>query len=416
MVVPKENKYYDRFRDRVMFPIEDYHGNIIGFTGRAMKDEESAKYVNTPQSLVYNKSEVIFGLYKAKQAIKDENKVVIVEGNMDVIASHAVKVKNVVAVSGTALTVEQIKILQRYTNNFVFAFDADQAGIRAAERSIALAWQAEVNVRVIAIEQSLGKDPDDVIQKDVELWKDLINNAPVAMDYFFEINLANYKPDNIESKKQVAKDLLNLIIKLASPIEQDFYIKKLAEKLEVGERALREAIDRAKSANRFQKDSTKEDKKEAPKPVDKKVQISERLLAGLMMDADYLEMAQDSLLIEYLPASLQELYKLIVVYYTKQHNQADGPKEMIDFITKNSPDLAGLLNKMVIISDELKELSYNEMIGEIKKSISALKKDYIKNKLMLVGKELKAAEERGEPKEKLDGLLSEFVKLSSELK
>ncbi|PIR80867.1 DNA primase, partial [Candidatus Kuenenbacteria bacterium CG10_big_fil_rev_8_21_14_0_10_39_14] len=248
LVVPKERSqdYYDRFRDRVMFPIEDYHGNIVGFTGRTLKEDEGAKYINTPQTAVYNKSEVIFGLYKAKAAIKDEDQVVIVEGNMDVIASSGAKIKNVVAVSGTALTVEQIRILKRLTNDFIFAFDADQAGIRAAERSIGLAWSEEAKVKVIAINQSLGKDPDEIIRRDVALWKKLIAAALPAMDYFFEMKFRGYQPEEIESKKQVARDLLNLIIQLASPLEYDYYLKKLAEKLEVREEALREAVKKAR--------------------------------------------------------------------------------------------------------------------------------------------------------------------------
>ena len=416
LVVPKENKYYDRFRDRVMFPIEDYHGNIVGFTGRTLKEDEQAKYINTPQTVIYNKSEVIFGLYKAKQVIKKEDKAVIVEGNMDVIASHQAGVKNVAAVSGTALTGDQIRILKRLTNNFVFAFDADEAGIRAAERSISLAWAAEANVRVIAIDRSLGKDPDELIKKDVDIWRNLIARAPAAMDYFFEIDFKKYAPDKIESKKSVAKDLLNLIIKLANPIEQDFYLKKLADKLEIGESALREEIEKAKGNNKFKKEIIKGDEKEAVKQVDRKAQIGERLLASLMLDKDYLAMSQDSLLIEYLPVGLQELYKLMVVYYTKQYRQGDGRDEIIDFIAKNSPELENLLNKLVIIIDELKELSYNEIISELKKSISALKKEYIKSQLRLIESRLRQAEQGGEPKEIIDNLLLEFTNLSSELK
>ena len=425
LVVPKQNsrEYYDRFRDRVMFPIEDYHGNVVGFTGRAMKEDESAKYVNTPQGLVYSKSEVIFGLYKAKQAIKERDKVVIVEGNMDVIASHKAGVKNVVAVSGTALTEEQIKILQRYTNNFVFAFDRDEAGVRAVERSINLAWVAEASVRVIAIDELMGKDPDEVIRKDADLWQRLVDKAVLAMDYFFELHLASYRRDDVESKKQVAKKLLNLIIKLGNPIEEDFYIKKLAERIEVSEISLREAIDKARAKKKTDsKLELKEEGSGIKSQVDKKMAMGQRLLAYMMIDGDYMEYISENLVLEHLPVELIELYKSLIVYYTKK----DQSDDMVSFIEENYPDLRQNLNGIIILRDgELKGLSYNEAIREIKKYIKLFKDDYIKERLREMSREIELIEKRlvsleGEEKEnqetRLNELMAEHVRLSSELR
>jgi len=428
LVVPKERSqdYYDRFRDRVMFPIEDYHGNIVGFTGRTLKEDEGAKYINTPQTVVYNKSEVIFGLYKAKAAIKDEGKVVIVEGNMDVIASSGAKVKNVVAVSGTALTVEQIRILKRLTNDFIFSFDADQAGIRAAERSIGLALSQEVKVKVIAINQSLGKDPDEIIKRDVALWKKLIAEAPWAMDYFFEMKFRGYQKEEIESKKQVARDLLNLIIQLASPLEHDYYLKKLAEKLEVREEALREAVKKAgqqkKSRVAGQAGAQTQQADKNVKSIDRKAAVAERLLAGMMARMDYMEYVGENLVIEYLPMACQEFYKMLAVYYTKEYKQG-GKVE--DYIKENQPELGDQLNCLMILKEELKQLSDNEFLAEIKRLIFELKKDFIKSKLSEVAKEisnnedkLKKSEAAGkeELKNKIDKLMQEFSELSGQLK
>jgi len=428
LVVPKERSqdYYDRFRDRVMFPIEDYHGNIVGFTGRTLKEDEGAKYINTPQTAVYNKSEVIFGLYKAKAAIKDEDQVVIVEGNMDVIASSGAKIKNVVAVSGTALTVEQIRILKRLTNDFIFAFDADQAGIRAAERSIGLALSQEVKVKVIAINQSLGKDPDEIIKRDVALWKKLIAEAPWAMDYFFEMKFRGYQPEEIESKKQVARDLLNLIIKLASPLEHDYYLKKLAEKLEVREEALREAVKKARQqkkpgvASQVSAQTQQTDKN--VKSIDRKAAVAERLLAGMMARMDYMEYVGENLVIEYLPMACQEFYKILAVYYTKEYKQG-GKVE--NYIKENQPELTNQLNCLIILKEELKQLSDHEFLAEIKRLIFELKKDFIKNKLLGVAKEISdnedkfkksAAAGQEELKNKIDKLMQEFSELSGQLK
>lgn len=427
LVVAKDTGgYYDRFRNRVMFPIEDYHGSVVGFTGRALKKEESAKYINTPQTAVYNKSEVIFGLYKAKQAIKDKGEVVIVEGNMDVLASHQAGVKNVVAISGTALTSDQIKSLKRLSNNFIFAFDADEAGIRAAQRSIVLAWQEEVSPKIIAIDSKIGKDPDDIIRKDVKLWQQLINEAKAAMDYFFEMKFIGYKGDDVQSKKVVARELLNLIIKLASPIEQDYYIKKLAERLEVREEALREAVGKARRQSRRGKRAVRETEEAQvgrQKVVDKRMAMGERLLAYMIADADYAGYISENLAIEYLPIELQELYKSIIVYYTKKDKVGD----LEEFILAASPDLAGKLNQLAILKDsELSALSYNEATAEIKKYISYLKKDFTRRRLNETGKKIKEYElnlksatgerERQEIKNKIDKLMAGFSDLSQELK
>ena len=426
--------YYDRFRDRIMFPIEDYHGNVVGFTGRALRQEEAAKYINSPQTLAYNKSEAIFGLYKAKQAIKDIGKVIIVEGNMDVVASHQAGVVNVVAVSGTALTFEQIKILQRYTNNIIFAFDADEAGLRATERSIVLAWQQEANVRVIAFNKSLGKDPDEIIQKDPAKWQLLINSAQLAMDYFFEVNFSKYKDDSIESKKEIANRLINLIIKIVNPVEQDYYIKKLAERLEVNELFFREAVNNAKKKLKIPKSekslgperlADKTDKSSS-RAADRRNLIAERLMACLFIDVANIGYANDKLLIEYLPLEFQELYKLMVVYYTKKYHQGLTAEEILDYIRNNYPDLKKTLNKMIILKEgELANLSDSKIMSEINKYITELKIFFIKAELAQIEKQIKEREnkltgmsvkERQKEEKNIDELLARFSELSAELK
>ncbi|MDD5221638.1 MAG: DNA primase, partial [Patescibacteria group bacterium] len=151
---PLNNKqnYYDRFRNRIMFPINDLYGNPVGFTSRIVpwaETTETAKYVNTPETPIYNKSRVIYAFDKAKAAIKKEDAVIMVEGNMDVIACHQAGSKNVVASSGTALTADQVKLLKRYTNNLLLSFDVDLAGENATQRGIDVAMKAEMNIKVI---------------------------------------------------------------------------------------------------------------------------------------------------------------------------------------------------------------------------------------------------------------------------
>ncbi len=423
LVVTKSGgyEYYDRFRDRIMFPILDYHGNIVGFTGRTMKADEQAKYVNTPQTIAYNKSEVIFGLYRAKQYIKDADAVVIVEGNMDVIGSVKGGVKNVVAVSGTALTEEQIKILQRYTNNIIFSFDADSAGLRAAERAIELAWRAEANVKVAVIPHDLAKDPDELARKDPAAWQRLVAAAVLAMDYFFSLNLASYQPGNIESKKTAAKNLLNLILKLASPIEQDFYLKKLAEKLDINETSLRDVFYKTKNKTLSSKAPASTPRQIQPTTViDKKSAVATRLLAFMLLDRDYAVYVSEIFSPHYLPAAWQPVYKALVVCYTRQISEANLSADPIEYLIKKDPGLTNLANSLIIKKEELRDLSYTEAVHEIKQHVSYFKKAFVQERQATIKEEIKALERITSPgdeaqTEKIAALLRQFNELSAEL-
>ncbi len=421
------NGYYDRFRDRIMFPILDYQGNVVGFTGRAMKKEETAKYINTPQNLVYNKSEVVFGLFQAKQQIKTEDKVIIVEGNMDVISSHQAGIKNVVAVSGTALTEEQIKRLQRLTNNFIFAFDADEAGLRAAERSIVLAWQAEANVKVIAIPRSLAKDPDELIKKDKLTWQKLIKQATPAMDYFFDFYLPVDIKNDIARKKEATKFLLALILRLANPIEQDEYLRRLAERIDVREAALREAFDKAKARKYFKIKKTANDTKETTVQTnsqsDKYISIAERLLAAALVDNDYFDYINQELDIQFLPESVKPLYSNIVLYYTKEYKKRSAERDLLVYFKETKPDLINTFRRLIIIRDELNKLKQHELIDEIKKLNVVLRKKYIQTQLKTIEKQIKKTEQilkqnghSEDLEKKLETLLISYSQLSHELK
>lgn len=234
---------YDRFRDRLMFSIQDVHGNVVGFTGRLLnKDAKEAKYVNSPETPVYKKSNVLYGLDKAKGEIKSKDLCVIVEGNMDVVSSHRVNVTNVVASSGTALTAEQLKLISRFTKNLAIAFDADAAGGEATLRGLDLARAQDFNIKIITIPDEAGKDPDEAIQQDPRMWTDAINNAEDIMDWIFHAAFQRESISRPEDKRAIAAKILPEIKRIVDPIVRDHWIKKLAEALRVGEEALRDAL------------------------------------------------------------------------------------------------------------------------------------------------------------------------------
>ncbi len=240
---------YDRFRNRLMFPIADVHGNIVGFTGRILTDsKEEAKYVNTPETSVYRKSAVLYGLDKAKGEIRRQDVAVIVEGNMDVVGSHQFGVTQVVASSGTALTTEQLALLKRFTTNLAIAFDQDNAGNAATLRGLDLARAQDFNIKVITLPPEAGKDPDDAVRKNPELWKQAIKDAVGIMEWIYRNAFRNRSSANPEDKKLIAKDVLTEVKRIADPVERDHWIKKLSKDIDTSEQALRDAMVRVPAA------------------------------------------------------------------------------------------------------------------------------------------------------------------------
>lgn len=231
----------DIFRNRMVIALQDSSGSPVGFTGRIIKDEPNApKYLNTPQTLLYDKSSNIFGLSQAKNEIRKAGFVVVVEGNMDVISSHQAGVKNVVATAGTAMTVHHLKALGRFSNDVRLCFDSDQAGISATERAISLGQQAGVELSIITLNQSAGeaKDPDELIQKDLELWNDSISKPQPAIEWIFDQYEKRLNIATAVGKKEFSTIALKLVENLNDPVEKDFYIEQIAKRIGISKAIL----------------------------------------------------------------------------------------------------------------------------------------------------------------------------------
>jgi len=251
LVVEKESggqgeRYYDRFRSRIIFPIFDLQGQVIAFGGRIFgvkAKDDLAKYVNSPQTPLYDKGRVLYGLHAAKMEIRSKDECLIVEGYMDLLMSWQAGVTNLVASSGTALTEEQLKIIGRYTQNMAMAFDADIAGDNATRRSIDMALRQDFNVKVIPLKE---KDPADIIKKNPADWPKALSQAQSAMEFYFTTALAKYDSRTIEGKRDIKKALLPRIKILSSYTEQADWLGELAHKLRVDERDLRQDMAKIK--------------------------------------------------------------------------------------------------------------------------------------------------------------------------
>ncbi|MDO8591862.1 MAG: DNA primase [bacterium] len=218
----------DMFRGRIMIPLQDARGNVIGFTARLLiEDKDAPKYINTPQSPAYDKSGHVFGLHHAKEDIRKKNYVVVVEGNMDVLASHQVGIKNVVASAGTAITERHLRELKRFTGDVRLCFDADQAGITATERAIPLAQKVGVNLSIISIQNA--KDPDELIQKSVKDWQKAIDGAKYAPDWLIEHYKKVLDLSSAQGKRAFTDALLATIRRLTDSVEQEHYLKLVSK-------------------------------------------------------------------------------------------------------------------------------------------------------------------------------------------
>ncbi|MDD5623515.1 MAG: DNA primase [Candidatus Peribacteraceae bacterium] len=234
----QDGKIYDRFRNRLLFPVHDHQGNIVAFGGRAIGEEE-AKYVNSSEGPLYNKSAILYGLHYAKEAIRDAKAVVMVEGYFDLLACHKVGCHNVVAVSGTALTEQHVKTLKRYAETAVLCLDQDRAGQEAAERAFHLLAREGMAVQAVTFEE---KDPDEVVKSTPELLGRILHDGGVPYLDLVLQDLAKGDVSSATGKRAALRRLLPLIDSLASSVEQGHYIGKTASLLGTTETALREDI------------------------------------------------------------------------------------------------------------------------------------------------------------------------------
>lgn len=227
----------DMFRGRLMIPLQDAQGRVIGFTARLLIDDPNApKYINTPQTVLYDKSRHIYGLHLAKESIRKSKFAVLVEGNLDVIASHQAGIKQVVATAGTALTEPNLKALSRFTGDIRLSFDADKAGVAATERAIPIASRVKVSLSIIDIPS--GKDPDELIKQDPKLWEEAIGKNKYALDWLTDLYAKKLDLKSAVGKREFSDVLLPVVRALTDPVERDHYLTSIAETIGVSKEAL----------------------------------------------------------------------------------------------------------------------------------------------------------------------------------
>jgi len=393
-----QGSFYDRFRGRIIFPIFDLNSQVVGFGGRIFKEKdktEIAKYVNTPNTLLYDKSRILYGLDKAKVEIRKKDSCILVEGYTDVIMTHQAGTQNVVATSGTALTLEQLKILRRYSNNLILGFDMDVAGDTATKRGIDLAQIQGFDIRVIRLPE--GKDAADVISLNPKEWEKAIENAKLILDFYFESAFSGRDPKTPEGKKEISKILLPVLKRIPNQIEKSFWIQRLAKDLGVREEDLREELKKVKLEENLYGLEPEEIISLPPKS--RKELLGERLLTLILKTGNKNLNLIDEKENFYFSQKTQE----ILMNLKKDKN---FPTE------KLSPETIDYFNYLALKA-EIEEIEEKDIEPEIKYCLKEIQHLGVKNKLDQISQEIKKAEEEKDSK-KIEKLTQEFNEFAKE--
>jgi len=436
MSIKKEgkNEYYNRFRGRIMFPINDLNGNVAAFSARVLPEKDdgkTGKYINSPQSEIYNKSEILFGLDKAKLAVKKHDLAVLVEGQMDVITAHQYGYKNVIAASGTALTSAQIRLIKRYTNNIALAFDMDKAGEMAVERGMKVALEAEMNIKVIELPQ--GKDPDECIKNDPGVWEKSVEDAKPMLEYFLDKLTAKFDLKKVENKRQVARAFLSVLADVKNKIEQDYWLKTLGQKLDVNEIYLREALAHAlgnsRPAPRGQTANTAASAAVLAKHAEKKSReecLSELLLVFILKFPELAGYAADHVFLDEVFGQVNKnVYNKLLIYYNNISSDLIQSNYVLkEFYanfrswleTEKNLVLLAYCDKLALIGDRDYDGTDSEAAKiELIKIMHNLRKSSLLARMKDIGRTVGELEKSGRTEEARH-LLGEMRAISSEIK
>ncbi|MBU1083411.1 DNA primase [Patescibacteria group bacterium] len=400
IAVGRNGRFSDKFRHRLMFPITNTIGKVVGFTGRVLRAGDQPKYLNSPETLVFNKGSILYGLSITKEEIQTKNTAILVEGQTDLISSYQAGVKNVVASSGTALTSDQLRLIRRYAEVLVLALDADSAGREAVKRATALASAEDLEIKVAILGEY--KDPDECIKKaGDDKWKEVITNAIPIIDFYINTAISKYGKGSITAKKKIAMEVLPIISGLENPVEKDQYISKLAGAAGISQSSLYEVLNKPKSKYTKTKSA-------APDEV------------ALVKDSSWLERRILGLLI-YLPKHfadhqvdlegvnwptdfLAQVYANLKICYTDEDFLLDKLTASLEYQHK-----VDLLETMMVIEEHYANMQEEEIGKELNFYITLLRQRATKLQLLRLSREIAEAEKAGD-NTKLQSLLERFQK------
>ena len=411
----KSSHYYNRFRNRIMFPIFDISGNIIAFTARvnpySQEDEKMGKYINSPETEVFYKSKVLYGIDKAKMDIKKEDFAIVVEGQMDVIMSSQEGFLNTIASSGTALGSDQLKIIKRYTNNIYLAFDMDKAGQMAADRGIKEALEEEMNIKIILLPE--GKDPADLLQQDRSLYEKAINEAKNIMEYYIEKILSEYDVKKIDERKLASAKIMTLLNKIKNDIEKDYWIKIICEKLDISETILREYLSSKNKVSYQVKQERNIAMKNLNNQESRLEKISKSILSLILKFPEFIDYTISNLdKDQVINEKKSQFYNQLIIYYNEYKSL--NFQKFNNWLQTNNKEMYSLLPELVLLGEnDFSHLSQAEAQKELVHLIS-LNKDLFKLEQKKIIQKQIAEAEKSNNQEEVNKLLKELKTLSAQ--
>ncbi len=370
------SKCYNRFRGRIMFPIFDLSSQPVGFGGRIFEiggeERKEAKYLNTPNTLLYDKSKVLYGLHRAKMDVRKNDACILTEGYTDVIMSHKTGVTNTVSSSGTALTQEQLAIVKRYTDNLITAFDMDDAGGSATQKGIDMALSMDFNVKVVLMPRNL--DPADIILKDSEEWKKAVKESVSITDFHFQRAFSEKDASLPENKKKIAAELLPKIARISSDIERSSWIQKLARELGVREEAVIDEMKKIRTGSSSRPIAVGENRvrKSRKEMLEERflmlVAVNPAPLKKLSDDDENLFSEDNRKIITSLKSEKQESSPEIKekIEYLAMKMEAEGD----DLETKEEYDNCLCELRSIVLKERLKDISNRIREAEAKKDVA----------------------------------------------
>jgi len=395
LVIAKEGGgYYDRFRNRIIFPISDIKGRVIAFGARVL-DDALPKYINSPETPIYVKGNNLFGLNLAKDGIRESDFVVVVEGYLDLIMPFQEGFRNIVASLGTALTQEQVRLIRRFTQNVVMVYDADKAGELATLRSLDLFIEEEMNVKVASLPE--GFDPDLFVRKrGIKAFKETIEQAQNLFDYKLKILKSRFKSNDIQSKTKISVSMLETLSKIKNAILRSEYLKWLAEELDVREDALLTEIKKIKGEGPHLAADALPQRKRI------KINPTEQLLIKLMLEENQLiERIKGALE----PADFQDerASRIVsVMYELDSQGKQIEPSSLMNYFEEE--DFGSIVAESVFLPEDLTQDHKEKIIDDC---IQRLKTEKLRLRKQHLHEQIKTAQAIGDEK-KLNSLIEEF--------
>jgi len=397
-------KLYDRFNGRLTFPLIDFRERIIGFSGRVLPGAkaEQAKYINSPETELYHKSQTVYGLNLAREAIRREQAVVVVEGEFDMITPFAVGIENIVAIKGTAFTEEQLQLLRRYTDILILALDSDFAGNNAVIRSIEMAEKMEFEIKVVELLKKY-KDPDEAVRDNPEEFKKMIKEAVPIWDFVIDSAVTSFGVETIRGKKEVLKRVLPFIFRIKNAVIRSDYLKKLAAVLGTEVTAVESELKRL--GTQKEKFIAKEkEEKETEEPMGRREKMEEELLTLILGSKNIRKVAR-----KYGRKVKMQTPKFRKIWERLESNKFN-PDKLLDGVAE---ELKNSLGGMYLTASE-KTMESVARKNEIEKIISELKTEELKSKLSEIIERIGKLE-REENEEELAQTEKEYTKIASEL-